>query len=154
MSAQTGTRTFNTACRTSRLLAKQFNTNADVFTQTDPSAGGTPLTLTRATGMSGMDGNVTLTFTSGFTPTLNLTFYEWQADLVNSANASWVRCGNAATGKTSYKATVDSNYAKVAFSIAENTPFLVLADQSVTGNVYTDAPPHILNNNSVTGYVA
>src|SRR5215213_8230802 len=59
------TRTFNSPRNVRRKLALQFNGSTEVFTTVNPDAAGTPLTLTSATGISGMDGSVTLVFRAG-----------------------------------------------------------------------------------------
>lgn len=148
-----GTRTYNAPVKPFRKLAKQFNGSADVFPTADPSPAGTPLTLTSATGMSGQDGSVTLTFYAGFTAPMTITAYQWQYDNVTPANSGWVRVAPAATGTDCYSKAIDTNYAIVQFSIDPNTPFLIRADQSVTGSVYVDAPAHPSNTGSTaTGY--
>src|ERR1017187_941518 len=76
----TGQRVFNAPRRPSRLLATQFASNANVFTLVDPSPDGTPLTLTSATGISQIDGSVTVALCSGFTAPVSLTCYYWQQD--------------------------------------------------------------------------
>lgn len=149
VAAIAGSRVFNAPRPTFRLLKKQFNASADVFAKVDPSPVGTPLTLTSATGTSKMDGSATVCFTTGFTAPMVVTIYEWQQDNVTAANACWVRIGGAAA---QYSFTVDTKYAVINFAISENTPFLVMCDQSVTGNVYVEAPENINNANTVAGY--
>lgn len=149
LGAEAGTRVFNAPRPTFRLLAKQFNSSADVFLKADPSLAGSSQTLTSATGQSKMDGSVTVAFGAGFTAPLAVTVYVWQGDNVNPAKAGWYRLGGAAAA---YTTSVDTNYATINFSIAENTPFMIITDKSVTGDVYTDAAANIKNLNSQAGY--
>lgn len=132
-----------------RLLAKQFVSSANVFGQVDPSPAGTPLTLTSATGDSKPNGSVTLSLGAGFTAPLALTIYVWQVDVGGSGLACWTRISNAAAG---YTVTADSNYTTVTFTITPSTPFFVLANKAVTGNVYTDSSADPNNANSQAGY--
>ena len=146
-------RTFNSPRRPFRLLAKQHNGNADVFPTADPSPEGTPLTLSRAMGVSGFDGSVTLLLGAGFTAPVTLTVYQWNQDNVNSSKSGWYRVAPAATGTNAYSQAVDSHYALVQFSIAEQTPWLVRASGSVTGDVYTESKAHPSNTGSTaSGY--
>lgn len=148
-------RAYNTPTNPMRKLALQFNTAADVFTKVNPDAAGTPLTLTSATGVSGSNGTVTLAFRAGYTPTIKLTVFVWLYDNVTPTKAGWIRYGPQALGGTSphvYELNVDSNYCSAAFSIEPHTPFLIMCDTSITGDVYTDALAHSSNANSATGY--
>lgn len=149
----TGTRVFNTSVRPIRLLTKQFASNANNFTLVDPTPDGTPLTLTSATGKSNMDGSATITLTNGFTAPVTLTAFVWQLDSVTPANSCWVRVAPVASGgANNYTQSVDSHYAQVSFSLAENTPFIIMSSAAVTGHVYTDAAKDANNNNSPAGY--
>lgn len=145
-------RTFNSPKYPMRLLAKQFNGSTEVFTTTDPSPDGTPLTLTSATGISGADGSVTVILQSGFTAPVTLTAYEWNQDFVTPANSCWVRVAPAATGTDVYSKAIDTHYALAQFAISEKTPFLIMSSGAITGNVYIDAKPHSQNANSATGH--
>lgn len=144
-----GERVFNAPRYPSRLLKLQFASSANVFTTVDPSPAGTPLTETSATGISNMDGSASLAFEGGFTPPITVTVYYWQRDQVTASNSCWVRLGWASA---LYASAVDTNYALLTFVLPENTPFLVMTSAAVTGNVYTDARPDALNNNSATGF--
>lgn len=138
--AEAATRTFNSPVRPWRRLAKQFAAGANVFTTTDPTPAGTPLTLANATGKSTGDGSVTIGLQAGFTAPITFTIYYWQYDSVTPANACWVRLAPvASSGQSVYQQTVDSNYASFMFQIPENTPFLIQSSAAVTGNVYTDS---------------
>lgn len=147
------TRTFNSPRNVRRKLALQFNGSTEVFTTTDPSPAGTPLTLSSATGISGYDGSVTLVFRAGFTAPATLTVYQWLQDTVNTSKSCWVRIAPSSTGTDVYSKAVDTNYSLIQFSIAERVPFLVMSDVAITGDVYTDAEAHPSNTGSTaSGY--
>lgn len=147
------TRTFNSPRNVRRKLALQFNGSSEVFTTTDPSPAGTPLTLSSATGISGYDGSVTLVFRAGFTAPVTLTVYQWLQDLVDPTKSCWVRIAPASSGSDVYSKAVDTNYSLIQFSIAERVPFLVMSSAGITGDVYTDAEAHPSNTGSTaSGY--
>lgn len=151
-SAQDAVRTYNTTCRPYRLLAKQHNGNADVFPTADPSPEGTPLTLANAMGISNRNGQVTLELGSIPEPVI-ITAYMWVQDNVTTSNSHWTRVAPAATGPDTYVKTLDEDYVTVQFSLPERTPWLIRADKSVTGNVYTDSDAHPANTGSTAaGY--
>lgn len=130
-----------------RLLAKQFNSNTEVFTTTNPDLSGTPLTLTRATGRTPANGVGMISLGAGFTGPATLTIFFWQRDNVSSAKAGWRRLGASASA---YSIEVD-NYSTATFVGPPNTPYLVLADMAITGNVYVTGPADPNNNNTATG---
>lgn len=147
--AGAATRTFNSPVRPWRKLAKQFASNANVFTIVDPTPDGTPLSLSNATGKSTGDGSVTVSLESGFTAPLTVTVFFWQIDSVTPANSCWVRLAPVASaGQSNYTQSVDSHYAQFQFSIPENTPFLIMSGTAVTGNVYTDSIADLNNPGS------
>lgn len=149
----TGTRVFNSPVRPYRKLAKQFASNANVFTIVNPDKDGTPLAVTSCTGRSGMDGTVTVSLQAGFTAPVTLTCFFWQQDNVTPANAGWTRLGPVASGgANNYTQAVDSHYASVAFAIPENTDFLIMSNAAITGNVYTDGLVSPNNANSAAGF--
>lgn len=131
-----------------RKLALQFNTNSEVFTTTNPDLGGTPLTLTSATGISPANGLVLISMGAGFTAPVTLTAFTWQVDNVTSANAGWRRISPDAGG---YSQAVDAHYTNVALAVPPNTPFLIMSSGAVTGNVYVNCKAHPSNNNTASG---
>jgi hypothetical protein len=103
-------------------------------------------------GVAGYNGSVTLALGSIPEP-LVLTAYGWVADDVNTSNSHWCRLAPSATGTDVYTKTVDEDYTMVQFSIPEGMPWLIRADQAVTGNVYTDGDAHPSNTGSTaSGY--
>lgn len=139
----------NIPARPWRLLNKQFAANANVFCTADPSAGGTPLTETSATGITGSSGTVAVALNAGFTAPVTLTIYYWCRDAVTGANSGWVRLGaNAAQ----YAVAVDTNYATVVFTAPPYTPYIIESGAAITGKVYVNTLRDPLNNNSPTGY--
>lgn len=132
-----------------RLLALQFNTNSEVFTTTNPDLAGTPLTLTSATGVTPANGRVMVSIGAGFTPPNTLTVFYWQFDDVTPAKAGWRREG---ADDDSYSVVIDATYTSVVFSGPPNTPFLIMSENAITGDVYINAKAHSLNPNSATGY--
>lgn len=147
-----GIRTFNSPVKVRRKLATQFNGSTEVFTTTDPTPAGTPLTLTSATGKAGMDGQVTLVFRSGISGK-SITAFQWLQDNVDTSKSCWVRVAPSSTGTDVYTKTIDSDYTTVQFSLPEQAPFLIMSSSGVTGDVYTDSEAHPSNTGSTaSGY--
>lgn len=139
----------NIPARPWRLLNLQFGSSANAFCTADPSAGGTPLTETSATGITGSSGTVAVALNAGFTAPITLTIYYWCRDAITGANSGWVRAG-ANSGQ--YATVVDTNYSTLSFTAPPYTPYIIESSAAVTGKVYVNTNRDPLNNNSAVGY--
>ena len=93
-----------------------------------PNSG--PIPIVYATCRAGIDGNCTIALTGGFTPSVNLTAWEY-----NRTAAAWFKLGAAAA---LYKTAYDATYTQSTFLASENAYILIQSDAAITGTAYTD----------------
>jgi hypothetical protein len=111
-------------------------TNPFSIVSTDPNVNKFP--QYQGTGVSGIDGTVTIGLTAGFTPPVTLTAWEWNSALTNGAGVAvggWMKIGASAT---QYNEVFDATYASYTFQISENTTYLIQSSAAITGQATMD----------------
>jgi len=133
------TRTMTVMHRPGRKLKNIFNGSTSPLFNGDPNAASPALNLTSATGLSGVDGLVTVELGAGFKPPVVLTAWYW-----SDPDQLWKRLGgNSSVYQKSFDATNTSD----TFAIGERIPFLITTNAWITGNVYVDSDAHVLSTN-------
>ena len=88
------------------------------------------LPIQYATARGGIDGNMTIALTDGFSPPVTLIAWEW-----NRVAKKWFKLGPAAA---LYGTAIDATYAQNTFQVSENAIVLIQSSVAITGAAYTD----------------
>ena len=97
-----------------------------------PNSG--PISIVQATCRAGIDGNLTVGLTNGFTAPVTLTAWEFNRAL-NSGTGGWMKVGPAATV---YAQAMDDVFTQWTFNATESAVILIQSSAAITGNAYTD----------------
>ena len=106
-----------------------FSVTASVNPNTaGPNSG--PISIAQATCRAGIDGNLTVGVTGGFTPPVTLTAWEY-----NRVANAWMKVGAVAAV---YSIAMDATYTQWTFNATESAVILIQSSAAITGSAYTD----------------
>src|ERR1700723_1933507 len=106
-----------------------FSVTASVNPNTSGPNGG-PISIVQATCRAGIDGNLTVGLTNGFTAPVTLTAWEF-----NRVANAWMKVGPAAA---IYAQAMDDVFTQWTFNATESAVILIQSSAAITGNAYTD----------------
>jgi hypothetical protein len=117
---------------TSGVIVGSTGVNPFDVTANNPNTNyhGGPYPPSWATCEAGIDGNVTIALTAGFSPSINLVAWEY-----NRAANAWFKLGN---NSALYQATFDAIYTQGTFKSSEGSKILVQSSAAITQSAWTD----------------